>query len=190
MVLVPTCLRTHTEIPEWLGDLCLGKRYKACGRSTDGIPAHKSLWPSGTVLTERCMTPPSEDTCLQSCTWSKKVKDYKKYNGRTLVAWLLRRLTCSILLLCNSLQLVRNVQSPLDDKKSDNDILSNRSVFPRTVQPWIVYNSILCDAVLYLLNIHELRLVHLRDCDMMLGSDGKSSLKTELKNISYFLQYV
>lgn len=36
---------------------------------------------------------------------------------------------------------------------------------------------------LYLLNVHQLGLVHLSDCDMMLGCDGESSLKTERRRL-------
>lgn len=73
MVLVPTCWHTQTRIPEWFRDCRWASNVvRICRRQTDGLPAHKSLLPSGTALTERCMKPPSADTCLQSCKLSKQ----------------------------------------------------------------------------------------------------------------------
>lgn len=73
MVLVPTCWHTQTRIPEWFRDCRWASNVvRICRRQTDGLPAHKSLLLSGTALTERCMKPPSADTCLQSCKLSKQ----------------------------------------------------------------------------------------------------------------------
>ncbi len=73
MVLDPTCLQTQTGIPEWFSKCWWASNVvRICRRQTDGLPAHKSLLLSGTALTERCMKPPSADTCLQSCKWSKQ----------------------------------------------------------------------------------------------------------------------